>query len=121
MRLPPLSLYRLLGYLFIKPLLTVLLRPKIVRRGRIPLRGGCIVVANHESAIDPFVLGLASHRVIRYITKSELFSFWLLRPLLRAFGAIPIDRGEGDRDALARAKRLVERGALVGIFPQGTC
>ena len=121
MRRPPASFYRLLGYLFVKPLLTVLLRPQVSGRGRIPRRGGCIVVANHESPIDPFVLGLACHRTIRYVAKAELYQSRMLRPFLRAFGVIPIGRGEGDHRALAAARDLVERGALVGVFPQGTC
>jgi 1-acyl-sn-glycerol-3-phosphate acyltransferase len=121
MRRPPLSFYRLLGYMFVKPILTLLLRPQIRGRGRIPRRGGCILVANHESPIDPFVLGLACHRTIRFLAKAELFESSVVRLFLRAFGTIPIARGEGDHSALASARRLIERGALVGIFPQGTC
>lgn len=121
MRRPPASLYRVLGYAFVKPWLTVLLRPQIKGRGRIPRRGGCIVVANHESPIDPFVLGLASHRTIRYVAKAELFRSKVVRMFMKAFGAVPIGRGDGDIKALAAARDLVERGALVGIFPQGTC
>jgi 1-acyl-sn-glycerol-3-phosphate acyltransferase len=115
------TLYRPLGFFIVKPLLTVLLRPQVSGRRRIPRRGGCILVANHESPIDPFVLGLATRRVVRYVAKAELFRYPLLRPLLRAFGTIPINRGDGDRDALSRARALIARGAVVGIFPQGTC
>lgn len=121
LRRPPASLYRVLGYPLIKPWLTMLLRPQIKGRGRIPLRGGCIVVANHESPIDPFVLGLACHRTIRYVAKAELFRSRIIRMLMKAFGAVPIGRGEGDLKALSAARDLVERGALIGIFPQGTC
>jgi len=121
MRRPPASFYRLLGYAFIKPTLTLLLRPQVKGRGRIPRRGGCILVANHESAIDPFVLGLASHRAIRFLAKRELFRSQIVRFFLWAFGTIPIERGGGDHKALARARDLVERGALIALFPQGTC
>lgn len=121
MRRPPASFYRVLGYAFVKPLLTLLLRPQIKGRGRIPIRGGCIVVANHESPIDPFVLGLACHRTIRFLAKRELFSSPVVRLFLWAFGSIPIERGGADHRALAAARDLVERGALIGMFPQGTC
>jgi len=119
--MPLMSLYRLLGYPFVKPLLTVLLRPDVVGRGRIPRRGGCIVVANHESPIDPFVLGLSCHRAIRFLAKSELFESRAMRVFLRAFGTIPVERGRGDEKALSRARELIQRGAVVGVFPQGTC
>jgi 1-acyl-sn-glycerol-3-phosphate acyltransferase len=120
-RRPPMSLYRLLGYIFVKPTLTLLLRPQVKGRRRIPRRGGCIVVANHESPIDPFVLGLACHRTIRWIAKAELFDSRVVRLLLRVVGTIPVERGEADRKALAAARDLVRRGALLGLFPQGTC
>jgi 1-acyl-sn-glycerol-3-phosphate acyltransferase len=115
------SLYRLLGYMFVKPTLTLLLRPRVEGRGRIPRRGGCIIVSNHESPIDPFVLGLASHRSIRYVAKAELYKSATVRLFLRAFGTIPIERGEADRKALAVARDLVQRGAVLGLFAQGTC
>lgn len=121
MRRPPATFYRVLGYAVVKPLLTLLLRPQINGRGRIPIRGGCIVVANHESPIDPFVLGLACHRTIRFLAKRELFGSRIVRFFLWAFGTIPIERGGGDHRALSAARDLVERGALVGLFPQGTC
>jgi len=120
-RLPPISLYRLLGYVFVKPTLTLLLRPRVEGPGRIPRRGGCILVSNHESPIDPFVLGLASHRSIRFLAKAELYRFWIVRVFLRAFGTVPIERGEADRNALAAARDLVQRGAVLALFPQGTC
>lgn len=120
-RLPPISLYRLLGYTFVYPTLHLLLRPRIEGRGRIPRRGGCIVVSNHESPIDPFVLGLACHRSIRFVAKAELYDSRIVALLLRAFGTVRIERGEADRRALGAARDLVERGALLGLFPQGTC
>ena len=39
---------------------------------RIPAEGPVILVANHESMIDPWLLGLATPRPIRYMAKAEL-------------------------------------------------
>lgn len=82
-------------------------------------RGPVIVAANHESLLDPLFLGAAFRRPIHFLAKEELFR----RPfgtLLRSLGAIPVERGRGDREAVAAGVRALGAGAAVGVFPQGT-
>ena len=81
--------------------------------------GGVIVVANHESILDPFFLAAAFRRPLRFVTKGELFVGplgWLLERL----GGIRIVRGRGDLAALARAEQALRAGHAVMMFPQGT-
>lgn len=113
-------LYETVGHWFIRPLLHVLYRAEVSGDERVPEHGPAILAANHESLVDPFVLGLATRRVVHYMAKSELFRNDVLRPLMRGFGTFPIERGRGDREAMARARALLERGEIVGMFPQGT-
>ena len=87
--------------------------------GRIPRTGGCVLAANHDSSIDPALVALATDRPVRFIARAELWQPGLRR-LLDSMGAIPIRRGEGDHRAIRRAKRLLEAGEVVAIFPQGT-
>lgn len=93
---------------------------EVVGAERIPARGGAILVANHESIWDPFVLGVATSREIHYMAKAELFKSRPLAAALRSLNAFPVDRGSGDHAAIGEAARLLERGELLGIFPQGT-
>jgi 1-acyl-sn-glycerol-3-phosphate acyltransferase len=79
-----------------------------------------ILVANHESIWDPFILGVATPREIRYMAKAELFQSRLLAAAMRSFNAFPVERGGGDRDAMSEAGRLLARGEVLGMFPQGT-
>jgi len=79
-----------------------------------------ILVANHESIWDPFILGVATPREIHYMAKSELFQSRLLAAAMRSFNAFPVERGGGDRDAMSEAGRLLADGAVLGMFPQGT-
>jgi 1-acyl-sn-glycerol-3-phosphate acyltransferase len=88
---------------------------------RIPTEGGVILVANHESLIDPWLLGLATRRPIRYMAKAEVFEIPLLRRVMQWFGTFPVERGAGDRGAVGRAAQLLHEGQVLGIFPQGTC
>ena len=97
-----------------------LYRIEVVGAERIPADGGAIVVANHESIWDPFVLGVATPREIHYMAKAELFRLRPLAAVLRALNAFPVERGSGDHAAISEAAQRLRRGELLGIFPQGT-
>lgn len=114
-------LYATVGRFALKPLVTALYRVEVSGGERIPTRGPCILAANHESLLDPFVLGVVTPRVVRFMTKAELWHSRILRPLLAGLGGFPVERGNGDREAVAQAGALLEQGQVVGIFPQGTC
>jgi 1-acyl-sn-glycerol-3-phosphate acyltransferase len=116
-----LILYDLMERSGFRRLLTRLYRVRVEGAGRVPATGPCILVANHESLIDPWILALATRRHIRYMAKAELWRYPVLRSLMEGFGTFPIERGMGDADALGRAGRLLRAGDVLGIFPQGTC
>jgi 1-acyl-sn-glycerol-3-phosphate acyltransferase len=97
-----------------------LYRIEVVGAERIPAEGGAVLVANHESIWDPFVLGVVTRREIHYMAKAELFKLRPLATVLRSLNAFPVARGSGDQAAIGEAARLLERGELLGIFPQGT-
>jgi 1-acyl-sn-glycerol-3-phosphate acyltransferase len=80
-----------------------------------------ILVANHDSMLDPWILGLATPRPIRYMAKAELWRYPGLRTIMEWFGTFPVDRGIGDRAAVGRAAGLLAEGQVLGMFPQGTC
>ncbi len=114
-------LYKTLGQHAIRPLLRLVYRAEVSGGDRIPADGPCILAANHESMIDPFILGIATPRMIRYLAKAELWRNPILREIMKGFGTIPVSRGVGDREAMARARGLLAAGEPLGIFPQGTC
>jgi 1-acyl-sn-glycerol-3-phosphate acyltransferase len=112
--------YEVLDRIGLRSALLRLYRIEVVGAERIPASGGAIVVANHESIWDPFVLGAATRREIHYMAKSELFRLRPLAAALRALNAFPVERGSGDRAAIGAAARRLREGELLGIFPQGT-
>jgi 1-acyl-sn-glycerol-3-phosphate acyltransferase len=99
--------------------LTRLYRVRVSGAERVP-PGPCILVANHESVIDPFFLALATRRRVRFMAKVELWRYPLVRWGLEAYGAFPIERGNGDRSAMAHAGKLLTEGEVLGMFPRGT-
>jgi 1-acyl-sn-glycerol-3-phosphate acyltransferase len=112
--------YRLLHRVGLRGALRRLYRIEVVGAERMPGSGGAIVVANHESIWDPFVLGVATTREIHYMAKAELFRRRSLAAVLRALNTFPVERGSGDRAAIGEAAQRLRRGELVGMFPQGT-
>jgi glycerol-3-phosphate dehydrogenase (NAD(P)+) len=104
----------------LQPFFTVYFRLSRLGREHIPVSGPVIFAANHRSFLDPFVIGLLVRRPIYYMAKKELFARRWQGWVLKALGAFPVDRGRGDEEAMATARRILERGDSVLIFPEGT-
>jgi 1-acyl-sn-glycerol-3-phosphate acyltransferase len=88
----------------------------------VPESGPLLIVGNHDSHWDPIAVGLAAakRRQIRALAKSTLWDVRGLGPILNGMGQIPIVRGAGDAEALARAIETLRAGACIGVFPEGT-
>jgi 1-acyl-sn-glycerol-3-phosphate acyltransferase len=88
----------------------------------IPESGPLLIVGNHDSHWDPVMVGVAARRrrQIRALAKSTLWDVRGLGPILDGMGQIPIERGAGDAQALARAIETLRDGACIGVFPEGT-
>jgi len=90
----------------------------------VPRSGPVLVVANHCSNFDPPFLGWAvghrTGRILHFMAKEEMRTWPVVGFLARNAGVFFVRRGEGDRGAQRLALQLLEDGALVGIFPEGT-
>ena len=82
--------------------------------------GGAVLAANHFSGIDHPLIGSFVPGVTYFLAKSELFEIPVLGEALGWMGVISIRRGEGDRDALRRARHVVREGGLVCVHVEGT-
>jgi 1-acyl-sn-glycerol-3-phosphate acyltransferase len=84
-------------------------------------RRGYVVVANHESTADPFLLSSLPWDM-RWVAKEELFHLPIVGLLMRFGGDIPLQRGSGDsvRTMLDECRRTLAAGMSVMIFPEGT-
>jgi 1-acyl-sn-glycerol-3-phosphate acyltransferase len=114
-------LYRLMEWIGYRSILSRIYRVEVHNPERIPLEGPVILTPNHESMLDPWLLGLVTPRPIRFMAKAELWRYPGVRWVMDKFGVFPVERGSGDQQAVGRAAELLEAGELLGIFPQGTC
>jgi 1-acyl-sn-glycerol-3-phosphate acyltransferase len=88
-------------------------------RAHVPARGPLLLVANHQSHLDPVLVGIACPRPTGAMARHSLF-FWPLGGLIRSIGAVPIERG---RAGLAGFKQVLGRLRVdepMLVFPEGT-
>lgn len=96
----------------------VIWNTRVVGKERLPRTGPVIVAANHSGWADgPLMIG-CTPRGTHILIKIEMFRS-AIGWLFRLSGQIPVDRGNG-RPALATALKVLERGGVVGIFPEGS-
>jgi len=93
----------------------------VIGREHVPRSGAAVVVANHESWLDPIILPLALPRKPAFLGMEELWRMRCVGLAVRAYGplAIPLNRAGVDATALRRALRALEGGALLIVFPEG--
>jgi 1-acyl-sn-glycerol-3-phosphate acyltransferase len=119
------SLFWPLAGLVVPPLHRVA-RIRVQHPEKLPATGPYILAPNHMSNIDPVVVGATVWRLgraPRFLAKASLFRVPVVGMLLRSIGQIPVERGgRMQRGAipLDAAKRLIEEGRGVIVYPEGS-
>ncbi|MEV6314827.1 lysophospholipid acyltransferase family protein [Streptomyces sp. NPDC051776] len=94
-------------------------KPRVLGAWQVPATGPLILAINHSHNIDgPMVMGTAP-RPVHFLIKKEAFT-GPLGAFLRGIGQLEVDRMRADRTAITRALGVLERGGVLGIFPEGT-
>jgi acyl-[acyl-carrier-protein]-phospholipid O-acyltransferase/long-chain-fatty-acid--[acyl-carrier-protein] ligase len=94
---------------------------RIVGADNIPKKGAALLVSNHVSYADAILVGCATPRFIRFLMWQPLYENKWLNPFCRLLYAIPIPQRSPKESlrALRNARTELEKGMLVGIFPEG--
>ena len=82
--------------------------------------GPVILAPVHRSNLDAPLLVVQTPRMIHALAKESLFSSKPIAWIMSALGGVPVNRGVADRDALKAAQTLLEQGASIIVFPEGT-
>lgn len=94
-------------------------KPRVLGAWRVPSAGPVILAVNHSHALDgPMLMGTAP-RPVHFLIKKEAF-VGPLDPFLLGIGQLKVDRSGTDRSAVTNALGILERGDVLGIFPEGT-
>jgi len=122
--MPHRSLLNLAWYVFLQRMLQVigvlLFRFRCDGLNNIPRDGGVLVVSNHQSHLDPPLVGMGCPRRMNYLARDTLFTFAPFRWLIRSLDAIPIDREGIGLAGIKESLRRLKRGEMVLVFPEGT-
>ncbi len=107
-------------------LVRLLLRVFIRIEGReemekVPLQGPALVVMNHINFLEaPLFYNLYKPRPMWAMAKTELWSNPFFGVFVRRWGAIAVKRGGSNRETFALVKKLLDKGHLVALAPEGT-
>lgn len=82
--------------------------------------GACIFASNHQSMLDPPLIGSCLPREISFIARRSLFDNPVFGSVIRSCHSIPVDRGEADIGAIRVAIEALKAGRGLLIFPEGT-
>lgn len=84
-----------------------------------PQKGPVLVLANHESFLDPLAVGLAVRRRLHYLARKTLFNNPLFGNYLRSVGCVPVDQEGVAKEGLKTSIDLLQAGKALLIFPEG--
>ncbi|MEJ6489371.1 lysophospholipid acyltransferase family protein [Leucobacter sp. USCH14] len=120
-------LYWIFKHLIIGPILKTVFRPWLEGAENIPATGPVIIVGNHLSVIDSFFMPAMIDRRVYFLAKSDYFTGkgvkgWLVKLFMTAVGQLPIDRsgGKASEASLNTGLGVLDRGDVLGIYPEGT-
>ena len=82
--------------------------------------GGGMLLATHQSLLDPVLIGMVPNRRLNYLARKTLFKNSLLGFVIRMLDAIEIDRDRGGLAGLREMLRRLQQGEMVLLFPEGT-
>jgi len=85
-----------------------------------PPEGGTVYICNHQSFLDPMLMGLGLRRPMNYMARDSLFRLPGFRRLIESLNAFPVRRGTADTGALKEAMRRLKAGGQVVVFAEGT-
>jgi 1-acyl-sn-glycerol-3-phosphate acyltransferase len=109
------------GYWLLFSIFVLFYRARFFNGAAVPDSGGLLIIANHQSHIDPPLVGVAiRRRNMAAIAREGLFRVPVLGFLLRAVGCLAIKEGAGDTGAMRVAIEQLKRGRVVVLFPEGT-
>jgi 1-acyl-sn-glycerol-3-phosphate acyltransferase len=99
---------------------TFVYRVRYTGIGNIPPAGPLVVVSNHQSHLDPPLLGVGFPWRLNYFARKSLFVSPLFGWFMASFDAIPVDREKSPLSGMRETLRRLKRGEALLMFPEGS-
>lgn len=108
------------AWVVIRTLGATLYRLRVSGAENVPREGGLLGVSNHQSHLDPPLIGAASPRQMVFLARSGLFKFGPFAWLIRSYGAIPLNQEAPPVTALRISMKQLKQGRMLLMFPEGS-
>jgi 1-acyl-sn-glycerol-3-phosphate acyltransferase len=95
-------------------------RLRVDGASHVPARGPAVLAMNHESALDIPIAVVACPRRVTFMAKKELYKNAFVAWALRRLGGFRVDRDRFDLPAVRAALASIDRGDVLGMYPEGT-
>jgi 1-acyl-sn-glycerol-3-phosphate acyltransferase len=99
--------------------MTLAFSMRVRGRPNMPRTGPVLIIANHQSFIDPVLIGLSASRHISYLARKSLWKHWLLARFIESVGAVPVDQEGVAKEGLKTVLQQLQAGKAVIVFPEG--
>jgi len=86
----------------------------------VPRQGGVLLVSNHQSFMDPVLVGMGLPRECSFMARDSLFHNRWFGRLIASLNAFPVRRNEADIGAIKESLRRLKQGGMIVLFPEGT-
>jgi 1-acyl-sn-glycerol-3-phosphate acyltransferase len=106
--------------LILRPMLQGWLRLRSEGSEHIPEEGAVLVASTHQSHADSVALGAAIPRPVHFLGDQKLTAWPVFGRQLPKLGMVPLRRGEADASAMDVLSILLEDGACIAVYPEGS-
>ena len=121
------GVYWLLKNVLLGPAVNRMFKPVVEGAEHVPRQGAAILASNHLSFADWVFMPMVLDRRVTFVAKSDYFTGagvrgWAQKRFFAGTGQVPIDRtgGRASEGALRAGLKVLQRGELFGIYPEGT-
>ena len=104
----------------LRPFLRRWLDLRVEGEEHVPTAGPVLLASTHQSHADSLAIGTAVPRPTHFLGDRRLLSWPVVGQRLPRLGMVPLNRGEGDQDAMGVVARLLASAACIVIYPEGS-
>ncbi len=107
--------FKLIG----KSLLNLLTEVEIIHPERLPDSGPIILAGNHAATIEAMMMAVLTPGIVEFLGNGDIPFDPNYSLIANAYGVVPVNRGNLDRQSLYTSLDLLKQGGILGIFPEG--
>lgn len=104
----------------LRPFLRRWLELRVEGIEHVPTAGPVLLAATHQSHADSLAIGAAVPRPTHFLGDRRLLAWPVVGRRLPSLGMVPLNRGQGDEDAMDVIGRLLASDACIVIYPEGS-